>query len=313
MGEDLIAELDAALAEVLPENPADGSGEIRSERKEEMVELLQYAADELDRSPSLRQFNSLDLETSGYTIEYAFGTWNEAKREAGLEVYEPGEGRYPSTPIEEEYFESIDTKETAYWFGTLFAKSSVKLDESTILSVSRTGEKRHFVHGLSDAVDSEYAITEYSQKHVNDQTQTIITNERFVDNLLSAGYPDPDDEPELPPIREKLRPSFVRGYIESNSQFQSKSGWELAKGNPAVAECLRSWFEDFGAKRPTLGTTYGDTVLRVANVFDIKAVFETCWPDGLDTEPSFSPYAERVLEYLESEYPYPGNVSYLSE
>lgn len=316
MGKDLIEELDESLAEVLPENPADAPGEVGSARMDEMVELLQYAADELGRSPSLRQFNSLDFETSGYAIEYAFGSWNDAKRAAGLEVYEPGEGRHPTTPINEEYFESIDTVEKAYWFGTLFAKSSIKRDSSTILSVARSGQERYFVHGLADAVDSEYAVTDYSQDPTHDrtQTQTVITNNTFIENLISAGYPDPNDgEVELPAIRSALRPAFVRGYLESNGQFQSTQGWELAKGNPAVAETLQSWFEEFGAKRPALGSSYNDTVLRVANIFDIKAIFETCWPDGFDTEPSFSPYIERIVGTLESEYPYPDDIPYLSE
>jgi hypothetical protein len=77
---------------------------------------------------------------------------------------------------------------------------------------------------------------------------------------------------------------------------------------------LQAWFETVGAQRPTLGTTRsGATKVRVANVFDVEAVFETCWPDGLATDASFRPDAEKLLAHLEAEYPYPENVDYLSE
>ncbi len=52
-------------------------------------------------------------------------------------------------------------------------------------------------------------------------------------------------------------------------------------------------------------------MVRVSNVFDIKSVFETCWPDGVSTEPSYTPYPRKILDYLNSEYPYPENVDYL--
>lgn len=105
--------------------------------------------------------------------------------------------------------------------------------------------------------------------------------------------------------------SRVERILESSGYF-SNSGWGVTTDNPEQAETLRAWFEEFGAKRPTLSDA-DPTVVRVANVFDIKAIFETCWPDGVATEPSFEPYPEKIITHLQSEYPYPENVEYLSE
>lgn len=316
MSENFIRELDDKLAEVLPDDLEDISETTPQKRKEEMIDLLQYAAEELGRSPSLRQFNSLDLKTSGYAIEEAFGTWNDAKREAGLETYEMGEGRRATTSINEGYFKEIDSLEKAYWLGTLFATSTLRLEPNLQLTLGRVSEKRHFIEGLSQAVESEYSITSHQVTRRDgkdrEQVQLGISNPRFIDNLLSAGYPEPDqDMKSFPDLKDDYRAPFARGYLESHGQFSN--GWGVRFHERELAETLQSWFEDFGAERPTIGETYGDPVTRVANVFDVKAVFETCWPNELDTEPSFTPYTERILDFLQSEYPYPENAVYLEE
>jgi len=314
MSEDFIRELDGKLAEVLPDDLEDISETTPQKRKEEMIDLLQYAAEELGRSPSIRQFNSLDLKTSGYAIEEAFGTWNDAKREAGLETYEMGEGRRATTSINEKYFKKIDSSEKAYWLGTLFATSTIQSEPNRQLGLNRVSEKRYFIDGLSQAVESDYAISSFQVTQRDGQererVQLVISNPTFIDNLLSNGYSGPEQDVEsFPDLEKKFRPPFARGYLESNGHFSN--GWGVKFGSREPAETLQSWFNAFGAERPTIGESYGDPVTRVSNTFDVKAIFETCWPDVLDTEPSFTPYPDRILGFLQSEYPYPENLEYL--
>ena len=91
MSEDHIAEVDALLADTLPDDVDEISQEtVADQRQQEMIELLKNAEEQLGRSPSLRDFQSLEFETSAYVIEKAFGTWNDAKRAAGLETYDWG-------------------------------------------------------------------------------------------------------------------------------------------------------------------------------------------------------------------------------
>lgn len=281
-------------------------------RKKEMIELLTDAEERVGRSPSLRQFDSLDFETSAYAIEEIFGTWNDAKREAGLETYEPGEGRYVTTAINEEYFEKIDNSEKAYWFGTLIGASNIRENE---LMIARR-EKPFFVKKFSEAIESDYAISEFNvTENGNEYTRhsTNISNPTFVDHLKSAGHPAGDDNStETPEIPNRFRAPFTRGYLESSGYF-STGGWRVRVDAEESAERLQSWFESFGAKRPTIGEVDGDPLVGVANEFDMRSVFETCWPDGVSTEPSYRPYPEKIIEHLNSEYPYPENVDYLED
>lgn len=314
MSDDAIAEIDEMLSDKLPDDPGEVSEEVGAKRKREMLQLLRRVADELGKSPTIREFRSLDTETSASAIKRAFGSWNDAKREAGLKTRQRG----TVVSIDEEYFESVDSAEKAYWLGTLVARSSLQPQaegSNYQLRLGRTARKGYFVRGFADAVESEYPINEYSRSDDGQrQVQCQISNPTFVSNLISAGYPAPDEDTgDFPTIGSELRPPFVRGYLESSGYF-SVNGWQIKTDSEDRGERLREWFEEFGAKRPTLGERDGDgSIVRVSNAFDIKAVYETCWPEQIDTDPSFAPYARKILEHLESEYPYPENLPYLSD
>jgi len=309
MSEDHIAEVDALLADTLPDDVDEISQEtVADQRQQEMIELLKNAEEQLGRSPSVQAFESLEFETSAHSIKRAFGTWNDAKRAAGLETYEKSEGRREHTQINEVYFKEIDTPEKAYWLGTLVAASSITDDALRLGRVN----KSFFVEKFSEAVESEYSIRESQRGNKKKQCMTTIFNSTFVDHLKSAGHPDGNNNSaEIPDIKERFRAPFTRGYLESSGYFHT--GWRIPMDTKVDAERLQGWFESFGAKRPTIGETNGKPTVRVVNAFDIKSVFETCWSEGISTEPSYPPYPRKILDQLNSEYPYPENVEYLED
>ena len=159
MTDGLAADIDSILSSDLPDRePEDVPSEL-DPRQAQMVQLLKEAADELDKSPSFAEFNALEYDVSADLIKYKFGTWNEAKEAADLEVN--GRGQHSPININETYFQSIDTSAKAYWLGTLIATSSIQHKAQSYqytLSLARTEQKSHFVIAFADAIDSEYAI-----------------------------------------------------------------------------------------------------------------------------------------------------------
>lgn len=315
MADDPIEDIDAHLDYLLPDDPEKLRDGVAQEERDELIQLLRRAADTLGKSPTVTEFDALDLDVSSDVVRYAFGTWNDAKTEAGLETFERG----TSVQIREDYFETIDTAEKAYWLGTLYATSTVNHNDQAgyhALQVVRVASKDHFVHGFADAVDSEYSINTYSnpdRPRERQQVQLQVSNPTFIDHLLATGYPEANSDPaDFPALREEYRPAFIRGYLESAGYFRSQ-GWRISVETPERAEWLRDAFESFGAKRPTVSVP-GDTKpkVNVANVFDIKSVFDACWPDQIETTPSWEPYPTKVRRYLDDEHPYPENVPYLS-
>lgn len=320
MGDELMKELDKLLAEELPDTPEEFDEDsepgrlVGHDRREELIQLLQYAADELGKSPSFNEFNELDLHTSADVIKYVFGSWNAAKEAAGLKRLTRGG---PRTGINETYFKQISTPEKAYWLGTLFAHSSVRRSPGgggLVLSVGRTGKKGYFVTEFADAIESEYAISENAHHETgNTIFSTLISNPTFVGHLFDAGYPYPDsDAGGFPAIPDGLEPHFLRGWLESSGYFTT-NGFNISVSNVTRAETIQQWMSDAGAKRPTLTEKQdGRSVVRVSNLFDVRAVFESLWPDLTETAPSFPPYPRKILDFLNAEHPYPENVPYLS-
>lgn len=314
MSDDFIEEIEEHLDEILPEDPETVQETTTKEQKTELIRLLQHAADTLGESPTITEFDKLDLEVSSDTIRHAFGTWNAAKEEAGLRTFQRG----TSIPICENYFETINSSEKAYWLGTVFAHST--LNENTqsgnlALQLVRVTSKEHFVRGFADAIDSEYSINTYSnpdRPQDQDTLQLQISNPTFINHLTATGYPDASSGPgDFPSLQERYRPAFIRGYLESSGYFGSQ-GWRITVDTPERASWLYDAFQSFGAKRPSISDDTNKLKINVSNVFDIKSVFETCWPNQLETTPSWRPYPTEILDHLNTEYPYPENVSYLS-
>jgi len=312
MTEDPISEIDSTLAEELPGLEKNPDSPIDENKREDMIRLLRHAADELGKAPTYREFDSLNLEVSSNVISKEFGTWNEAKEAAELETWQRGTVR----EINETYFQSINSPKKAYWFGTIFATSSLRPQPKGgkyALVLGRTEDKAYFITEFADAIESDYPINwTHGNKSDKQQVRLAISNPTFIDHLLNAGYPDPEDDPgRFPSIKDKYLPSFLRGFLESSGYFRT-DGWHVTVANSQRGEQIQEWFEQFGAKRPTVSqVSSGAIVVHVVNNFDIKAIFESLWPDLLETEPSWEPYPQKILQYLESEYPYPENLSYL--
>lgn len=316
MSEDRIQDLSNTLNEVLPEDPDQISDTLNTERKQKIIELLQLASEMVGQSPTAREYDALNIGITSKTISRVFGSWNEAKIAAGLELRKRGAAW---TQIDEEYFRSINTPEKAYWLGTLFSRSSFGKNEETAnyhLQITKVVEQDYFVTEFAKIIGSEYKIKKYQPRDSNEseRIRMIISNQKFIEILISLSYPIPgEDVGGFPSIDQTYRSAFIRGYLESSGAFSQK-GWNLSVKSAERAETLRDWFEQFGVKRVTVLTKEsGTAIIRITNIFDIKTIFDTCWPKQLDTTPSWKPYPEKILQYLKTEYPYPDNISYLSE
>ncbi len=75
--------------------------------KEECIQALRIAAEELGGSPSKAEYEGLGLRPASATIIRVMGGWNDAKREAGLEVYSSSGTRVQPKP--DDVTVSVDT------------------------------------------------------------------------------------------------------------------------------------------------------------------------------------------------------------
>lgn len=310
MAKDANERIEALLDDTLPDAAAEGET-----REETLLRLLQEAKEEVGSSPTMAEFNKLDKEVSGDVIKNYFGSWNAAKEAAGLATQQRG----TTVAIDEDYFATIDTEKKAYWLGALLVRSSLSeapIGDGYALTIVRTVDQRHFVDSFCEAVGSEYSINRYEgDQNEKPRLMLQISNPMFIYHLIDAGYPGPDDSTApFPAIASGLRSAFLRGYLESGGYF-STGGWAIRLESMERAETIQEWLHDFGVKRATISGDSRDDdihVVRVSNVFDIRAVVDECWPELYETTPCHEPYLDRLIDHLDAEYPYPENVEYLS-
>lgn len=314
MTDDESADIDSILAAELPEREFDPDASEIDPKRIQMIQILQDVAEELEKSPSVRDFDALDTKLSSTAIKRTFGGWDAAKEAAGLELNSRGRTAY--TKINTRYFETLDTPAKAYWLGTLVARSSLQKQPETnnyTLQLGRIEEKAYFITEFAGAIDSEYAIRWYnSSKSDKKQLQMLISNQEFIRVLLDAGYPDPNGEaPEFPDVPAEYRTAFLRGFLESSGYFQV-NGWQIRVDTMERGETLHDWIAALGAKRPTVSQRGNKSIyVQVTNPFDVKAVFESLYPELLDTEPSWTPYPKQIIDFLAEKHPYPENLDYL--
>jgi hypothetical protein len=67
--------------------------------KQDCIESLQQFAEDIGRSPEAIEFRESDYSPSVKTLENKFGSWNEAKKAAGLSITEHGANNDVSAAI----------------------------------------------------------------------------------------------------------------------------------------------------------------------------------------------------------------------
>lgn len=148
---------------------------------ENCLDALRAAAEKLGQSPTRREYESLSNEPSARVISKRFGSWNAAKREAGLP---PCRGGNPPKPVNEDFFAQIDTPTKAYWLGFLFGDGALierKYGHRVQLS-QRKDDVNHLVK-FKRTIRSENAIIE-----VGDTRHIRVGNPTFSTHLQRQGF-----------------------------------------------------------------------------------------------------------------------------
>ena len=262
--------------------------------EEDCIRGLQEAADRLGHSPSYAEYRELDQSPSHHSIEQVFGSWNAAKEAADLETEE----RKIGTPIQEDYFDPLDSAETAYWLGFLFGDGSIyKGKNRYTLKLELQRRDGHHVRAFSHAIGSGYKISE-RDRHVP-TTVMHITNQAFVQGVLDTGFrPSKEFIPDIP---EEHRLAFIRGLFDADG-YVGRSGsvfqWTITSIQEPILRAVQKWLSDCGISATIYSRTpQEETYSRAYNLCiqnrpGGRGVYNTLWPDGLETTPCLQRKAE---------------------
>lgn len=282
-----------------------------SQHQQTCLDALHEAAEIIGESPTVREYDSLDISPSSGAIKEAFGSWNDAKRAADLDIRSVA--GHTRVSINETYFETIDTDEKAYWLGVLFSRSALteQGDNGQALQLGRSGDNRYYVKGFAAAVDSEYSINEYETQD-SIQAGTLITNDEFLEVLANHGLTDSARNlATLPSVPDEHRPAMMRAVLENVGNLGVNGGWTIrGKNSGDRLKQIKDWITTLGVKRANLSTKGQSPVLYVANTMDAAKIFEAAWPEGLATTPTNPSVARTYAERIAEEHPFPENLSF---
>jgi hypothetical protein len=185
---------------------------------EQCVEAIEEVAQKADGKLTATEYRSLseDKHPSDRTLLKKFGSWNEAKEMAELDVFEHGvvknDGK--KKPINVNYFSNIDTPEKAYFLGLIYADGHVS-DSFRINLQKRDG---YILKQLKNKLDSEHSIyINEKEERAREQTCFAVNREDFVSNLKEKGLEgDKTHSDTIPQLSDKLFRHWLRGLSDGD-------------------------------------------------------------------------------------------------
>jgi hypothetical protein len=256
--------------------------------KQECLKALRKAKNNLGHSPGYTEYKQTDLLPSVSAIEKKLGSFNEAKREAGLETNPRGQ---QPKPINESYFKQIDTTEKAYWLGFITGDGCVQKENPTDkFTIELQSKDRNHLVKLQKAIDSGHDLTTS-----NGGVQFSVQNQEFVDGLLNHGaYYDKTFNGGVPDLKEKLKQPFVRGLFDADGTLSLDYNWRIAGSNLERLKGLQSWIPVDSDIRKT-NTCFS---LVVTGKYDDKPkLLSWLYPYGRDTKPALKRKKKQTKEF----------------
>lgn len=267
---------------------------MRGERysDENCLDALRAAAEQLGHSPARREYESLGNEPSATVISKRFGTWNEAKREAGLPICRGG---HPPKPVNESYFDRIDAPSKAYWLGFLFGDGSlIERKYGCRVQLSQRRDDLNHLLKFKRTVRSENAIIEDGGTcHIR------IGNPTFAANLRRHGFTSTKSTDGVLPDLEtwSLKRGFVRGLADADGYY-GQNKWTITDNTSKRLRKLQTWIP---FESDIIEERYGDrswAYLRVSGERAIPPLYHWLFPRGEQTEPAMARKREDAIRLL---------------
>ncbi len=153
--------------------------------------------------------------------------------------------------LNEQYFDTIDTEDKAYWLGFILGDGGVTKHQ--LYFCLSTVDIKH-LQKFADCLNSSrkpyvaangFAKIEFNSKHMINSLDKLGIIPRKTYNCFN-----------LPKISDSLMPHFMRGYLDADGWFckvSRKTYYELEIGivahNKELIEQTRNWFNSIGINR----------------------------------------------------------------
>ena len=129
---------------------------------------------------------------------------------------------YRKYKLNENYFETIDTEEKAYWLGLIYADGCLHIRTNGVKTfcLALKEEDGYIIEELNSALDSEYKVKHNVNNWNTRYSRLDINSKLFCEHLENKGvHPNKTTEclfptQEIVPIN--LRKHFIRGFMDGD-------------------------------------------------------------------------------------------------
>jgi hypothetical protein len=214
-----------------------------------------------------------------WTINNKFGSWNKAKKRAGVEVVDPRKGLSANYS----YFSKVTTAEQAYWVGFIYGDGCIAPNGNGNLGLFFNLNKRdrHILEDFRDTINAKHSISESGN-----EVSIGFVNEEITNDLKNLGANEAKTYTDTLPDFEKesLKSAFIRGLGDADGHPE-RSRYSITGANRKRFEKLSEWLP----VNANIITYYENKHrLRVTKMNRVKKLRKWMYPDGRKTTPSLS-------------------------
>lgn len=172
------------------------------------------------------------LNQNGYKTQYSFEERNGVHRKKQV---------WRKYHFNEDYFESIDTEEKAYWLGFLYADGYVNSQKTSFELRVKESDYLH-LQKFIDCIEGDMPIRP-TEKKVKDKTylgwSMQANSKKFKDNLIKQGCTENKSLTIKFPTEEQvpkhLIHHFIRGYIDGDGTYVLKKNVYKGKKKTTIS------------------------------------------------------------------------------
>lgn len=255
--------------------------------KEDCKQALLAASENVEGSLTKTKYRETTESGPGeWAIRQRFGSWNEAKNEAGLDLFSR------NLSADYGYFSDVSTPEQAYWVGFILGDGSVAPNGNghLCLAINLNERDRHIIEEFRDAINSEHSISESG-----DEVRIALVNDEITTDLRKLGVDEAKTHSSSLPDFDKppLRSAFVRGLGDADAHCQ-KSRYSITGANKERFQALAGWLPVEAKVH-----SYSDNKhrLRVTTHERVQHLRTWLYPDGERTTPALSRKKKEMFSY----------------
>ncbi len=186
-----------------------------------MNKLTEEQIQEIIAKYNAREFNGAQL---GRIYGFSTTTINNMLHRRGANILTSSE-RARKYPVDETFFDEIDSQEKAYFLGLLFSDGTVS---GGSIMISLQDKDIDILEKLRDLIQPTKPLLWYKNKNPKrqDTSRLTISNEKIRKRLNELGMvPNKTFKLKFPDfLREDLIRHFIRGYLDGDGSINSNGG-----------------------------------------------------------------------------------------